>query len=141
MSIEKALTTLAVSMDRLAEANSELASAMLSGNAPSVAAPTTTASKKSTKPETPSAKKKRLAKEKAEKEAAEAEAGNEMEDLEAFKAKLLGMVAGRKDAVPFTLAFLKDSGFQSAAEVPEEQWPQVVSDFETHIAAETPAAL
>ena len=139
MSIEKALTTLAVSMDRLAQSNSELASAMLSSNGTSAAAPTTTATKP--KPETAAAKKKRLAKEKAEKEAAEAEAGNEMEDLEAFKAKLLGMVAGRKDAVPFTLAFLKDSGFQSAAEVPEEQWPQVVSDFETHIAAENPAAL
>lgn len=139
MSIEKALTTLAVSMDQLAQANSELASAMLSSNAASTAAPTTTTTKP--KPETAAAKKKRLAKEKAEKEAAEAKAENEMEDLEAFKAKLLGMVAGRKDAVPFTLAFLKDSGFQSAAEVPEEQWPQVVSDYETHIAAETPAAL
>jgi len=142
MSIEKALLTLATSMDKLADSNLKLAAA--GGKAAPAA-----------KTETAAAKKKREAAEKAEaKKAAEAaekaEAAKAAKtpeqtapdpeidspaDFNEFKAQLLGIVAGRDGAVEFTKEYLKSSGFQSAAEVPEDQWASTIASFAEHAAA------
>lgn len=124
MSLEQSIDKLTAAIEK----NNALLASQAKSSGASAPAETTTTSAKAEKPETAAQKKKRLA---AEKKAAEAAKGPA--DLAEFKSALLGQVEGRPDAAQFTKEFMSVNGYAAAAEIPEEEWAEMVEKFAQYI--------